>query len=127
MEYSTTGKHIIVDAWGINFELTNDVVQLKQSMEEAIEKCGATILSIQEKQFSPNGVTILFLLAESHFSIHTYPEKGFAAIDCFTCGETIEPIDAINYFLCALSPEKIYSKTVIRGLGEMKLIQYLAR
>jgi len=88
-------------------------------MVEAAEACGATVMSVQSKQFEPQGATVLVLLSESHLSIHTYPERGFAAIDCYTCGETVDPQLAIDYLVSALKPEKCYAKKLVRGLGEM--------
>jgi S-adenosylmethionine decarboxylase len=119
MEYSTFGRHVAVDTWGVDFELLNSAEFLQAQMVEAAEACGATVLSVQSKQFEPQGATVLVLLSESHLSIHTYPERGFAAIDCYTCGETVDPQLAIDYLVSALKPEKCYDKKLVRGLGEM--------
>lgn len=62
------------------------------------------------------------MLSESHLSIHTYPERGFAAIDCYTCGETVDPQLAIDYLVSVLKPERTYAKKLIRGLGEMEVV-----
>lgn len=121
MEYSTFGRHVAVDTWGVDFGLLNDAEWLKAQMVEAAEACGATVLSVQSKQFEPQGATVLVLLSESHLSIHTYPEKGFAAIDCYTCGDTVDPEVAINYMVSVLKPERAFAKKIIRGLGEMSV------
>ncbi|WP_019533454.1 adenosylmethionine decarboxylase [Paenibacillus ginsengihumi] len=121
MEYSTFGRHVAVDAWGVDFELLNNAEWLQAQMVEAAEVCGATVLSVQAKQFEPQGATVLVMLSESHLSIHTYPEKGFAALDCYTCGETVDPQLAIDYMLAALRPETAHAKKLIRGLGELKV------
>jgi S-adenosylmethionine decarboxylase len=123
MEYSTFGRHVAVDTWGGNIELLNSAELLQSHMVEAAEACGATVLSVQAKQFEPQGATVLVLLSESHISIHTYPEKGFAAIDCYTCGETVDPQAAIDYLVNVLKPEKTYAKKLIRGLGEMQVVE----
>ena len=60
--------------------ILNNPEWLQTQMVEAAEACGATVLSVQSKQFEPQGATVLVMLSESHLSIHTYPEKGFAAI-----------------------------------------------
>jgi S-adenosylmethionine decarboxylase len=119
MEYSTFGRHVAVDTWGADFDKLNSAEWLQAQMVEAAEVCGATVLSVQSKQFEPQGATVLVLLSESHISIHTYPEKGFAALDCYTCGETVDPQAAIDYLVSVLKPEKTYAKKLIRGLGEM--------
>jgi len=123
MEYSTFGRHVAVDTWGGNIDLLNSAELLQSHMVEAAEACGATVLSVQAKQFEPQGATVLVLLSESHISIHTYPEKGFAAIDCYTCGETVDPQAAIDYLVSVLKPEKTYAKKLIRGLGEMEVVE----
>lgn len=121
MEYSTFGRHVALDTWGVDFNLLNDCELLKQHMIEAAEACGATVLSVQERQFEPQGATVLVLLSESHISIHTYPEKGFAALDCYTCGESVDPEKAIKYMLDVLKPTKAYARKLIRGMGEMEV------
>ncbi|MBP1931601.1 adenosylmethionine decarboxylase [Ammoniphilus resinae] len=122
MEYSTFGRHVAMDTWGVDFDLLNNAELLKHHMVEAAEACGATVLSVQAKQFEPQGATVLVLLSESHLSIHTYPEKGFAALDCYTCGETVDPEIAIGYMVKMLKPEKTYSRKLIRGVGEMEVM-----
>jgi S-adenosylmethionine decarboxylase len=121
MEYSTFGRHVAVDTWGGSIELLNSAELLQSHMVEAAEACGATVLSVQAKQFEPQGATVLVLLSESHLSIHTYPERGFAAIDCYTCGETVDPQLAIDYLINVLKPEKTYAKKLVRGLGELQV------
>lgn len=121
MEYSTFGRHVAVDAWGIMFEVLNDVQQLKEWMLEVAKQTGITVLSVQQKQFHPQGATVLLMLSESHFSIHTYPEKGFAAVDCYTCGDTIDPLEAIHLLLNRLQPSQSYIKILHRGMGEIEV------
>jgi S-adenosylmethionine decarboxylase len=123
MEYSTFGRHVAIDTWGVQFDLLNDAEFLKKEMIEAAEACGATVLSVQAKQFSPQGATVLVLLSESHLSIHTYPERGFAALDCYTCGETVDPQIAIDYMISVLKPEKVYAKKLVRGIGELEVVE----
>jgi S-adenosylmethionine decarboxylase len=121
MEYSTFGRHVAVDTWGADFELLTNAEWLQAQMVEAAEACGATVLSVQSKQFEPQGATVLVLLSESHLSIHTYPEKGFAALDCYTCGETVDPQVAIDAMIAVLKPERVYAKKLIRGVGELQV------
>ncbi|AJY76044.1 adenosylmethionine decarboxylase [Paenibacillus beijingensis] len=123
MEYSTFGRHVAVDTWGVDFELLNNADFLEAHMVEAAEACGASVLSVQAKQFEPQGATVLVLLSESHLSIHTYPEKGFAALDCYTCGETVDPQLAIDYMLAVLKPETAYAKKLVRGMGELQVVE----
>jgi S-adenosylmethionine decarboxylase len=121
VEYSTFGRHVAVDTWGVNFELINNAEWLQAQMIEAAEACGATVLSVQAKQFEPQGATVLVLLSESHLSIHTYPERGFAALDCYTCGETVDPQVAIDHMISVLNPDRVFAKKLVRGMGEMQV------
>ncbi|OPH58465.1 S-adenosylmethionine decarboxylase proenzyme [Paenibacillus ferrarius] len=119
MEYSTYGRHVAVDAWGVAFDNLNSADRLCKQMVQAAEASGATILSIQSKQFEPQGATVLLLLSESHMSIHTYPEKGFAALDCYTCGETVDPQVAIQAMLDFLQPLSTSLARMTRGMGAL--------
>jgi len=121
MEYSTFGRHVAVDTWGVAYEKLNDAEWLQAHMVEAAEASGACVLSVQSRQFEPQGATVLVLLSESHLSIHTYPEKGFAAIDCYTCGETVDPQVAVDYLIEVLQPAKVHAKKLIRGVGEIRV------
>jgi S-adenosylmethionine decarboxylase len=122
MQYKTFGRHILADVWGVDFEKINDIDFLVQHMCKAAEISGATILGVQSEKFFPFGATVIILLSESHLSIHTYPEKGFAAIDGYTCGEDIDPEDAINYLLTILKPQKVFSSKIIRGAGDLSVV-----
>jgi S-adenosylmethionine decarboxylase len=124
VEYKTFGRHVLADVWGVDFNKINDIEFLKEHMYKAAEKSGATILAMEDEAFTPCGVTVLVLLSESHLSIHTYPEKGFAAIDGYTCGDDVDPEIAINYLLSILEPERIYSSKIIRGTGELQITKY---
>ncbi|RAP77846.1 adenosylmethionine decarboxylase [Paenibacillus montanisoli] len=123
MEYSTFGRHVAVDTWGVDFDLLNNAEFLQAQMVEAAEACGATVLSVQSKQFEPQGATVLVLLSESHLSIHTYPERGFAALDCYTCGETVDPQLAIDYMMSVLKPKVMHAKKLVRGMGELQVVE----
>lgn len=123
MEFSTFGRHVVLDTWGVDFDRLNNTAQLETQMRLAAEKCGATVLSTQCKNFAPQGVTVLVLLSESHLSIHTYPEKGFAALDCFTCGQDLDPMIAIRYLLDVLEPKQTFVKVMRRGDGPIEWIQ----
>jgi len=112
-----------MDAWGVDFDLLNDVKFLETELKNAAQACGATILSVQSRQFDPQGATVLVMLSESHLTIHTYPEKGFAALDCYTCGHTVDPMIAIEYMLNVLKPTQAFSKMLRRGVGPIEVVQ----
>jgi S-adenosylmethionine decarboxylase len=107
----------------MNFEIINDAELLQKYMFEIAETCCLTVLSVKAYKFEPQGVTIIMMLAESHFSIHTYPEKGFAAIDCYTCGGEVDPSNVVAEFLSILKPGECYVKKLVRGLGAIKILE----
>jgi S-adenosylmethionine decarboxylase len=81
------GHHILVSLYGISFNLLDDLAAIKDAFERAVQACEATVLNRFSHQFHPQGVTIVYALAESHISIHTFPENGSCAIDVYTCGD----------------------------------------
>jgi S-adenosylmethionine decarboxylase len=81
--------------------LLDDIDGIRAAFEEAVEACGATVLNRFSHKFQPQGVTVVYALAESHISIHTFPENGSCAIDVYTCGtlDTRKGMDVlIDYF-----------------------------
>ena len=91
---SVVGKHCIFELQEGNPTLLDDEEFIKNALILAAEAAGATLLQVVTHKFDPQGVTGFALLAESHISIHTYPEYGYAAIDSFTCGEHTNPESA---------------------------------
>ena len=81
------GKHYLLNLYGCEFALLDNAEFLIDLLENAASASGATVIQTIFKRFEPQGVTVLTLLSESHISIHTWPEKGEAAVDIFTCGE----------------------------------------
>jgi len=81
------GHHVLVSLYGITFNLLNDSHAIREVFEKAVKACGATVLNRFSHQFVPQGVTVVYALAESHISIHTFPENGCCAIDVYTCGD----------------------------------------
>lgn len=94
--------HVLCDVKGCPADRLNDPDLLSYFACQAAEQAGARILNVVEHQFDPQGVTVLLLLAESHLSIHTWPELGQAAIDVYTCGESTDPDEAVVYLIQAL-------------------------
>lgn len=115
MEHQFFGKHYLASFLGCNSEAINNIKLLKFNMEKAIIKSGATILSSTEKIFENNGYTILFLLSESHCSIHTYPENNSLFTDLFTCGELCDYKEYEKIMIDYLNPKRITTNVVIRN------------
>jgi S-adenosylmethionine decarboxylase len=85
------GKHCILELYQCNPSKLDDAAFLQGLITEAVQQAGATLLNLITHHFEPQGVTGLALLAESHLSIHTWPEVGYAAVDVFTCGDHTMP------------------------------------
>ena len=85
------GKHCILELYDCSPSKLNDEAFLRSSITTAVQRAGATLLQLISHPFEPQGITGLALLAESHLSIHTWPESGYAAVDVFTCGDHTMP------------------------------------
>jgi S-adenosylmethionine decarboxylase len=90
----TVGKHCILELYDCDCSKLDDEAFLRSALRNAALRAGATLLQMISHRFQPHGVTGLALLAESHISIHTWPESGYAAVDVFTCGDHTMPESA---------------------------------
>lgn len=102
------GRHVIADLYDCPADLLNDLDVVSAAACYAAEASGATILNVHAHQFTPQGVTVLLLLAESHLSVHTWPEHGMAAADLFTCGENTDPEGALSLLAGGLGAERSF-------------------
>ncbi|MEX0568673.1 MAG: adenosylmethionine decarboxylase [Candidatus Njordarchaeota archaeon] len=108
------GKHIILELHGIKRELLDDRDLLENLLTEAAKKAGGRVLGSFFHEFNPHGVTGIVAIAESHLSVHTWPEFGYAAIDIFTC-RGIDPQVAADVIIERLKPEKFFTISLSRG------------
>ncbi len=110
------GKHYLIDLRDCDPEIIKSVDPTREIVLRSAKECGATILDDYFHQFQPMGVSGVVLIAESHISVHTWPENGFAAADIFTCGE-MKPQVAIDImregFRAKETTMKV--KVVVRG------------
>jgi S-adenosylmethionine decarboxylase len=108
------GTHLLVDLWeGAGFD---DIEHVRAALTEAAIATGATLLQVELHHFTPhNGVTGVAMLAESHISIHTWPEEDYAAVDIFVCG-TCDPHRAIPVLRHAFKPARMQLAEHRRGL-----------
>lgn len=113
-DYKFFGKHYLASFIDCDSKSLLDIDGLKKAMINGINKSGATILSYTEKIFDNGGYTVLFLLSESHCSIHTYPENNALFTDLFTCGYTCDYKFYQKTMIDYLQPKKITSDLVIR-------------
>ena len=114
------GIHCILELFGCPYELLNDEIFVRNSLQEASKKSLSTLLKLSSHKFHPQGVTAVGLLAESHLSIHTWPEHHYAAIDIFTCGQDANPQPACDYFIKRFAAQDHYHLVLLRGSGAPK-------
>ena len=114
-DYQFQGYHFLASYSECDLKALSDVEGLAQAMRQAVQNCGATILDSSKWVFPPDGLTMVFLLSESHASIHTYPEHGACFVDLFTCGEKCSA-EAFDQSLRAyLKPQVVKDRMIIRN------------
>jgi ornithine decarboxylase len=109
------GRHVLAEFEGVSPDLLNNSQFLRDSLELALNKAGATVCEMTYKEFEPQGVTVLALLSESHASIHSYPERGAVFVDVFTCGRRADPELAVQLLRDMLNASVARTNTVLRG------------
>lgn len=110
------GTHLLIDFWGA--EHLTDLELMETKFRECVEACGATLLHIHLHHFTPNGgISGVAVLAESHISVHTWPERGYAAFDIFMCGDAA-PEKAVPILKKAFHPTHVTVGEQLRGLTQ---------
>ena len=120
-------KHFLLELYRCDYEKLNDESFLRCSLNKAAKFANATVLNLISNKFEPQGVTAIALLAESHISIHTWPESNYSAIDIFTCGQNMMPELASQYLIEALKAEEHFLRVIERNppaavLKEMRTV-----
>lgn len=111
---SYAGSHVIIDLWEASG--LNERDRIETALVDAVHECGATLLHIHLHTFEEGGgISGVAVLAESHISVHTWPEKGFAAFDVFMCGNA-EPRKALEVFKKAFNPGRVVVGEHKRGV-----------
>lgn len=112
------GSQIIAELYYCDRNLLDDLDYIRNIMLNAAKEANVTVIGSKFHKFSPQGVSGVVVIAESHISIHTWPEYGYAAVDIFTCGKRSMPRLALRYISKALKAGKIRFKEVKRGVFE---------
>ena len=107
-------KHLLLELYRCDFEKLNDESFLRCTLNNAAKFANATVLNLISNKFEPQGVTAIALLAESHLSIHTWPESNYSAVDIFTCGKNMKPEIASIYLIEALMAEEHLLRVIYR-------------
>jgi S-adenosylmethionine decarboxylase len=110
------GRHLLVELHDCDKEALNDLGFLRKVMVDAAIECGAVVLGDSFHHFSPQGVSGVVIIAESHLSIHTWPEYGYAAVDIFTCGTTVQPEKAAGVLIEKLGSRNHSVVEIPRGV-----------
>ncbi|HET7812923.1 MAG TPA: adenosylmethionine decarboxylase [Candidatus Baltobacteraceae bacterium] len=110
------GTHIVCELSGCNSEALTDVDAVHSMMIAAARKARATIMESAFHRFEPQGVSGTVILAESHLSIHTWPEKGYAAMDFYTCGDHTDPWLACQHAAEVLGAKNMLTTEFKRGI-----------
>lgn len=110
------GRHLLVELSHCAPELLSDMDQVRSAMVRAAEVAGAEVREVAFHRFAPHGVSGVVVISESHLSIHTWPELGYAAIDVYTCGAHTDPGQACDYLAAFFRSQNVTSTLVQRGL-----------
>ncbi len=113
---NTLSQHLLVEYHGCESALLNDVERIEHALRSAAEAAQATVVSAAFHRFSPQGVSGVVVIAESHLSIHTWPENGYAAVDFYTCGECL-PEKAHEFLRDQLGAERAEVMRIDRGIA----------
>jgi S-adenosylmethionine decarboxylase len=111
------GRHLILEFW--EAKNLNSVTVVEGALREAVEACALTLKDLHVYHWSPEGVTGVAVLSESHMTIHTWPEYGYAAVDVFTCGEDSNPRAAIPILLGHFHAQRVQVMEVVRGIASV--------
>ncbi|BDU50868.1 adenosylmethionine decarboxylase [Haliovirga abyssi] len=109
------GKHLIIEFFDCDDKVLSNLEGVENAMNQAAIEAKSTIVNSVFHHFSPYGVSGAVIIAESHITIHTWPEYGYAAVDIFTCGEEVEPYKAYEYLKEKFNSKSVNIKELNRG------------
>ena len=114
-EVSHQSKHLLLELYRCDYDKLNDESFLRCTLNRAAKFANATVLNLISYKFEPQGVTAIALLAESHISIHTWPESNYSAVDIFTCGQNMLPEQASQYLIESLVAKEHFLRVIRRN------------
>ncbi|MGB9590730.1 MAG: adenosylmethionine decarboxylase [Candidatus Hydrothermia bacterium] len=109
---------------GCSPDVIGSVDRVQAILLEAAARAGAQVWGVSVHRFPPNGVSGVVVISESHLSVHTWPERGYAALDIYTCGSHTKPMDAVMYVLSAFGAGTAHITEIERGLDDNDRIYY---
>ncbi|WP_142827651.1 adenosylmethionine decarboxylase [Planococcus soli] len=116
----TMGRHVIAELWQCDFDKLNDMDFIEQTFVDAALKSGAEVREVAFHKFAPQGVSGVVIISESHLTIHSFPEHGYASVDVYTCGD-LDPTIAAKYIAEALGSTSSELVEIPRGMGPVSV------
>ena len=116
------GRHVLAEIFGCDDNTLNDISKVEEILVNAALEAGAEVRECAFHKFSPQGVSGVVIISESHLAIHTWPELGYAAVDVFTCGDRVNPWDACNYISEHFCAEQMSAQELERGVIPVKYL-----
>ncbi len=110
------GTHLLIELRDCNPDILRNLDKVRNALVSAAKEAKATIVDISFHEFNPFGISGMVVIAESHLSIHTWPEYGYAAVDIFTCGDIIKPEVAASYLIKQFKSKSPSIVEVKRGI-----------
>jgi S-adenosylmethionine decarboxylase len=110
------GRHLLLELFDCDLDAINNLQGVKQTLVEAARRAQATIVDVVFHEFNPFGISGVVVIAESHLSIHTWPEYRYAAVDIFSCGDVLQPEVAANYLVEQFGAERTSIVEMQRGM-----------
>ncbi|AKG04156.1 S-adenosylmethionine decarboxylase proenzyme [Salimicrobium jeotgali] len=112
---NTLGRHILGDLWNCDVSCLEDIDYVEKLFVRAALKAGAEVREVAFHKFAPQGVSGVVLISESHLTIHSFPEHGYASIDIYTCGDHLQPEEAFHTIVEGLKCRKYDINEIRRG------------
>ncbi len=110
------GRHLLLELYDCSSEILKDLETVRTALVEAAKRAEATIIDVVFHEFNPFGVSGVVVIAESHLSIHTWPEYRYAAVDIFSCGDALKPAAAASYLVEQFGAGRASCVEVKRGV-----------
>src|SRR5207253_9695567 len=110
------GRHLLLEIFDCDPDAINSLEAVKGALIEAAKRAQATIVDVVFHEFNPFGISGVVVIAESHLSIHTWPEYRYAAVNVFSCGEVLQPEIAVNYLVEQFGAERASVVEMQRGV-----------
>lgn len=110
------GRHLLIELHECDWAALDDLDLIRDTLLEAAHRLDSSVLDVCTHKFDPIGVTAVVMIAESHLSIHTWPEHGYAALDIFTCSQSMQPADVVGFLSARLRAGSVQTVEVNRGI-----------